>query len=395
MISVIIPLYNAQTYLDKCIRSVINQTYSDMEIILVNDGSIDNSLEICKKYSTYDSRIILIDKGNGGLVSARKAGLLEAKGDYIGWVDADDWIEVDYFERMVYAQKESNVDIVIAGHYHDIGDISYKVSSNIPLGIHKVENILDRMLYSGSFFEYGIQPHLVTKFIKREVLMKTQLTVDERIFSGEDAAVVYPSLLEVEEICIIDNCGYHYVQHQKSMQKTRNLDEIERYQVLMHYLSKKFKEKNVFEKIYPQFNQFQKFFLLMRDLNSIDKKQKNDSEILWPYGGINKSSHIILYGAGVLGQMIYNYLNQNNYVEIDLWVDQKFEYYQEYGLAVFSPERIITYMEKYDWIVIANTVERTAIAIKKYLLDLGVPEQKIRWFSDSFMDSENCFNILY
>ena len=109
-VSIIIPVYNVEKYLDKCLKSVLNQTYKNIEIIVINDGSTDNSLKICKKYK--DKRIVLIDKENGGVSSARNKGLELASGKYITFVDSDDWLELDAIENMVSFIEKENVDFV-------------------------------------------------------------------------------------------------------------------------------------------------------------------------------------------------------------------------------------------------------------------------------------------
>ncbi len=113
LISIIIPVYNVEKYLEKCILSVINQTYKNIEIILVNDGSPDNSIEICKKYARIDSRIIYIEKENGGLSSARNVGIDVAKGEYIGFVDSDDYISSDMYEKLYDIISSENADMAI------------------------------------------------------------------------------------------------------------------------------------------------------------------------------------------------------------------------------------------------------------------------------------------
>ena len=95
-LSIIVPVYNVEQYLDKCIKSILNQTFKDFELILVDDGSIDNSGEICDEYAKKDSRVKVIHKKNGGLAAARNTGLIIARGDYVGFVDSDDWIEPRY-----------------------------------------------------------------------------------------------------------------------------------------------------------------------------------------------------------------------------------------------------------------------------------------------------------
>lgn len=113
LISVIIPVYNVEKYLEKCIQSVINQTYKNLEIILVNDGSTDNSLNICKKFSNIDNRIVLFNKENGGLSSARNFGIDNASGEYISFLDSDDFISENMYEILVDNLEKFNGDISI------------------------------------------------------------------------------------------------------------------------------------------------------------------------------------------------------------------------------------------------------------------------------------------
>jgi len=130
-ISIIVPIYNAELYMDKCIQSIINQTYSDIEIILVNDGSTDKSMKICNSYAINDSRVVVINKPNGGVSSARNSGLKIANGDYIGFVDSDDYIDPRMYEELLTAIIKNNADIAECG-YSTI-DMNYNAIENYPL----------------------------------------------------------------------------------------------------------------------------------------------------------------------------------------------------------------------------------------------------------------------
>lgn len=120
-ISVIIPIYNQEKYVGKCIRSVLNQTFQDFEVILVNDGSTDNSLKICQKYAKNDDRISIVDKQNEGISLARKEGFLRAKGDYICFLDSDDYLASGALALLYGIAKEKNVDMVV-GNYDRVCD---------------------------------------------------------------------------------------------------------------------------------------------------------------------------------------------------------------------------------------------------------------------------------
>lgn len=377
MISVIVPIYNTLEYLEQCVGSILNQTYRDLEIILVDDGSSYLCGKACDEFALKDNRIKVIHKENGGSTSARKAGLEIANGDFVSFVDGDDWIESYYYEEMLSAQEKTGAGIVLSEHFHDIGRDSRKVRDNFPIGVYTKEQLLPTLLYAGYFFEYGVQPHLVTKLFKKQILQKTQICVDDRIIIGEDAAVVYPSLLEAEKIVVTDICAYHYVQHPNSMTKKEREDKEDIYGLLFAHLKKAFKEKNVWEIMEPQLRQYRKYLLFMHKISYFDEK------VLVPYGGIMPGSRVIIYGAGVLGEKIHRYLMRKKEIRIVLWIDQKYEIYREKGFAVDAPEEILKAPE-HDFILIANTVQSVAETIRQYLVDNGIDDRKILWFSEEF-----------
>ena len=119
LVSVIVPVYNVKEYLEQCLETVINQTLKNIEIILVNDGSTDGSDVICNEFASKDERIKVINQKNAGLAAARQAGLNVAKGEYVGFVDSDDWLELTMYEEMYAKAKEKNVDIVFCNVYRD------------------------------------------------------------------------------------------------------------------------------------------------------------------------------------------------------------------------------------------------------------------------------------
>lgn len=383
LLSIIVPIYNAEQYLIQCIESIINQTYDNLQIIFVDDGSTDSSLEICNFYAQKDKRIVIVQKENGGVVSARKAGVKAANGKMIGFVDADDWIEPDYFENMMAIFMETNADIVAGGHFHDIGESSVKVLNHVSVGLHETRAILDQLIYSGEFYEYGITPQLYTKIIRSDILKATQESVDERIQCGEDAAVTYPSVLKAKRLYVTDFCGYHYVQHQGSMTKTENREESVLIQVLIKFLEESIgnlvSDIVLRDGLRKQLRIYNNYMLSLREIGIFDKK------LLLPFGGISYGSKVVIYGAGVLGQKIYQYLLKSKQIEIVEWVDQNFSYYREKGLDVNEPGRIS--LLKYDHILIANISHRVFVKIKKYLIEeLNVEDEKIRWFSDDFVN---------
>ena len=125
LISIIVPVYNVEQYLDRCVKSLLQQTYKNLEIILVDDGSPDRCGQMCDNYAKLDSRVLVIHKENGGLSDARNAGLSHAHGEYIAFVDSDDYIEADMISELYNACHNQDADIVVCGRRHQLSDTGY------------------------------------------------------------------------------------------------------------------------------------------------------------------------------------------------------------------------------------------------------------------------------
>ena len=214
LVSIIIPIYNISQYLHRCIDSVCNQTYRNLQIILVDDGSTDESAKICDQYANMDDRIQIIHKPNGGLVSARKSGLRAATGKYVGYVDGDDWIEQDMYERMVREMETLSVDMVETDAYMDMGDESVFMSNRLTYGIYNTDAVIPQMLCDEEFNICPLKAYVWSKLFRKDLLENVQYLVDDTISFGEDVAVTYPYILQCSKISVIDYAGYHYVQRQ-------------------------------------------------------------------------------------------------------------------------------------------------------------------------------------
>ena len=178
LISVIVPIYNVAPYLHECIDSIINQTYKNLEIILVDDGSSDGSEKICDEYAKNDNRIIVIHQQNKGLVCARKAGLKIATGEYIAYVDGDDWIEIQMYEYLLNKILEMDADFIDSGCIKQDKDkkISYlpkrESSKIINLDIDIRYKIIKNLLIDNISDSYYITPSIWAKLIKKNILKK-------------------------------------------------------------------------------------------------------------------------------------------------------------------------------------------------------------------------------
>lgn len=185
-ISVIVPIYNSEEYLNQCIRSIVNQTYKNLEIILVNDGSTDNSLNICNEWKQKDNRIVVIDKPNGGVARARNLGLDKASGDFIGFVDHDDYIEKEMYETMMNNMIKHNADIVMcssSGVYSD-GTKTKSYTNYKSFEINKDE-LINRMLSYEKIFCSSVWSKLYKREVVSSIRFETDITLgDDYYYNG-------------------------------------------------------------------------------------------------------------------------------------------------------------------------------------------------------------------
>lgn len=248
MISVIVPVYNIEKYLKKCLDSLAFQTCSDVEFILVDDGSTDNCGKICDDYAEKDKRFKVIHKKNGGLVSARKVGIKNANGEYIGFVDGDDYIEKDMyfeFEKMI---KKYKPDILVSEFFFSYEDREEK-SSQIPekefYSKSEFEKIYDKILFTGKYYEFGINPNCWSKVFKKELLEKNLYLVDDCTRMGEDAAFTYPCLLDANSVCYISKPLYHYRIADGSMTKSYDKNMVNIVYIAYDLIKKKVEQENI------------------------------------------------------------------------------------------------------------------------------------------------------
>ena len=214
-LSIIVPIYNTEQYLKKCIESILGQTYINFELILVDDGSTDNCLSICNHYAEHDSRIQVIHQKNGGVTSARKAGLDIACGEYVSFIDSDDWMEPDYYSAFMDNCKGIQPDIILASGYkieevRDKRKQIQKVHSQLKNGIYH-QKAIKKILERESVF-----PVLWLKLFKRDLIEKNISLIDNRVCLAEDNLCFYACMLDADCILVHSNYKYHYVQHESS-----------------------------------------------------------------------------------------------------------------------------------------------------------------------------------
>lgn len=215
-VSIIIPVYNVEKYLEKCLNSVINQTFKNIEIIIVNDGSTDKSLDIIKKFMHQDKRIVLINKKNEGPSAARNSGLKIARGKWIQYIDSDDWIEINYIEKVYEFADKNSLDIVSTKYY-----INYESGKEEIKKMYHKKEINSSSEYLKEFFENFESPSLWNRFIKKEIYTKNNLFSNEKISLGEDLYITPKLFYFSKKIGFLNKEFYHYRQNSESITHTK------------------------------------------------------------------------------------------------------------------------------------------------------------------------------
>lgn len=218
--SIVVPVYNTEKYLDECISSILGQSFSDFELILVNDGSTDNSGNICDKYAQSDPRVRVVHTKNQGVVMARKTGVDMAVGEYVTFVDSDDWLDSGFYAPMIEKLEETGADVLICNTL--IGDFGPSLTTSLDAGFYDKSAlkryVYPRMMYDTQTNTMGIAPSLWGKLFRTGLLKEAYSTADSRVTLGEDAMCTYPTLFRANSMYIFENTyGYHYRQNQVSM----------------------------------------------------------------------------------------------------------------------------------------------------------------------------------
>lgn len=233
-ISVIVPIYNAEKYLKRCIDSILIQTFSDFELILVDDGSSDNSGAICKEFQKIDERIIYLFQNNSGVSIARNNGMKKAQGEWLAFVDSDDWIEKDTFEIALKVAEAENVDMVQYGlvFSNDVSDYRIEHIKSGKLRIPSEQNI------------YGWMRGPYTRIIRKKICDEYNIFFPERIELAEDFYFTFKCFYYTSNVYSLDIPLYHYYYNEKSAVHTMNEKKIKDEENVIKQLEIFIKEQN-------------------------------------------------------------------------------------------------------------------------------------------------------
>ncbi len=397
LISVIVPVYNVEKYLEKCINSIISQSYSNLEIILVDDGSTDKSSQICNEYLEKDSRIKVIHKENGGVTNARKAGFLQSTGMYITFVDGDDWLERNAYSTIYERGIKHGADIIQVGVIAEYpGGKTSNIGCSFNEGIYvekKLETeILENLISTKEFYQNNFTINLGGVVLKREDFAEELMEIDDNLRFGEDMAYVWTCMLKCNSIAIIKEGLFHYNKYPGSAMHSS--DEA----ISLKYESIKLVYKTVrkaIERYGRSSIRLERQLILSLSLSiymlllttNYSKLVSDMDNRLFPFKNINRGDRLVIYGAGSFGEQIVNHLKECKDYKIVLWCDLGYEEYRKKGKEVYPPKEIKKQL--FDKVIIAVTRKKVSGEIFSYLETLGIQKEKIREVDLSQLVPEN------
>lgn len=377
-ISVIVPIYMIEAYLSKCIDSILDQSFTDFELILVDNGSPDNCPQICDEYASKDNRIKVIHKEHGQLLSGRKEGLRNAKGKYVAYIDGDDWVDKFYLDILFNLAEVNNSDLVVTGHFREFdGKIeTVKPSYTGVFEENEIKNsILPKAMYNGTFCEHEISTYVWSKLFKRELLNEILFEVPGEIVMGEDAAITYTYLSISKKLTISRIPLYYYRQRNDSILKSIKKTTIEFYRLglLKNFLEIKLKPFLDKDNLNTQILYYLYSLILVRSGGLIHDASGNI--IFNPFLKAKKNSKVIVYSSGSFGQHILSSNSKSNFFQIVKWIDID-SHEMNIGNNYVKPISSIVDTE-FDFLIIATINPSAFKSIKAELTLMGIDPKKI------------------
>lgn len=385
LISVIVPVYNNAPFLHRCVDSILKQTYDVLEILLIDDGSLDGSGKICDEYQLKDNRIKVVHKSNEGTVSARECGIHHAQGKLVSFIDGDDWIDSGMYERLMdfYFQEECP-DMVSSGLIYEYPEsgvqrVLLDGAENGRYDKHDIEQALIPVLIHNPLTDHNsILTSVCTKLVDRTVALKAMEYMRYSLTLGEDGAYIYFLVCCCSSLAVIKEAFYHYEQHEGSQNYKFTSDAykrlIELKEVMTEGISSLGWQKCVH--VREQIN-----YYVWNYLSQIIEEQFHLGigrfMYLFPFAKCSGGCTLLLYGAGVVGRSYVKCLEKSKFAKKIIWADKNYKELQDSGLCVVSAEEAL--QQQYDYIVIAIEDEMVAKLIMENFLRQGIKREKLIW----------------
>lgn len=275
-VSVIVAAYNIEKYIDRCLKSLIRQTFKNIEIIIINDGSSDNTLNLIKDYQIIDERIKIVDKENQGLIEARKSGLKLAQGEYIIFIDGDDWLEIEALDKLYTKAKSSNADILCYNAFTSYDNDKKEIKNMFNI------NKIDKDNPLKSLFLDDIKVNIWSKFIRLNYIVENNVEFPERISYAEDLGAVSSLFMYNPKVEYLEQNLYNYYQREDSITKIANSKMLEINKAIC-FVESQLKKNKLYEKYKQEFEQMIYNHLLFFNFMAIKNRGKYHKEIYRKY----------------------------------------------------------------------------------------------------------------
>ena len=314
-VSVIVAIYNVETYLKKCVDSIISQKYKEIEIILVNDGSSDDSELICEKYQKIDKRIKVINQSNKGLVAARQEGAKIATGEYVLFVDGDDWIEEDMIHKMIEPIiKNKNIDMVVCNFSYDYKQYSVQNNWKISKGLYKKQKIEEEIV-PNLIYPRIVPCSVCCKLIRKKIVDDNIYRINRNIEIGEDTIMTTLSVLDCRNMYLLDSKPlYHYRQNENSMTKKYKKEYFAKTLTLVDNLKTEVSKKKVTFGFLAIENEYISKYNSVRERKRISLEIAHNKQFLKAFKDMDVSTLNIK-------NKIYFYLIKNHMAIIVCWIN--------------------------------------------------------------------------
>lgn len=380
LISVVVPVYNGESLLQKCIESIARQTFTNIEIIIIDDGSTDSTIDIVETLRKSDDRIVLIKSEHKGVVSARRTGINHARGEYLSFVDADDCLNDNSIEILANYIETNKADIAVgcANTVYSDGMIRGGLRRTLPEGVYQGENLKELfkyMIYDEKLGGEGVIGTAWAALFRKDILKKATIRIPEGLTYGEDAALMYISLLKADCVYLGNDYVYNYFRHEDSASTSKRRDAFNEISEFYCFMSNEFQDYNVEYGLIRQLKLYT--CALLRMAINANFPINIQAAYFLPNQVVKQliGKRVLIYGTGGVGRSLYVQLKQADVCEEIFLCDGKLAGSNVEGQEVLSPEKSLK--NRIDYILIANSDSKVRKSIKNELYNKGMPEESI------------------
>ena len=399
LISIVVPVYNIEAYLPECVESILAQTYKNIEVILVDDGSQDRSSTICDFYKDQDRRVRVLHKQNGGLSSARKAGARLANGMYILQIDGDDWVDSDYVENMSKPLCGNCPDMVVnLSMYKFYKDgRSHERVTPFERGLYRNEEIVSQLyphlVNDDCFWETDLPMSVWSYLYRRDFFMTVYEIVSDEIAMGEDNLVTFLAFLKTDSVYVINNPGYHYRQREGSICHVVKKSYFNESRLIYEVLCREVNQLNDSSKTIPMRRKIPRIIFELLFLGAMDKVLAISNEFFFPYPMVRNGGRIFVYGMGVVGQGMIRAITMSSRFYLVGCSDQGWQSFSKTvcisgsDCKVYAPDDITE--ADFDYLIIAVSRANLRKEIELDLVRRGIAIEKIAHIDESLLIEDN------